>query len=389
MSLFIIAGAGIAGPIAALRLAQDGHRCILFERASKPHTMGGAVNVAPNGMRLLSRLGLRPEIEKQGRRVESIEFRDETGSFVGQFPSTSRDGFVSVRIMRSALQELLLEEVKKKGMEVYFGKELESISEDNGNVTATFKDGTTKTGDYIIGADGIHSKVRKYVIDDQNARPVHTKKSVIYGILDMSELPSVDAKALHPSFGVFTRKGLFFAAFTNDARSQLYWLTMKESEEVQLRSLDEIQAKEYERYQHVFAPVPQIISAANKFFAWEIYELPELKHWYKGKVILIGDAAHAMPPTAGQGISQAIEDCFVLARVLSKGAPLLRYEELRKARIAELKGEFKMQNKDENKGPWGHWLRVWTFWFILSIVSLVKWTGLSNSFGYDVDTVEI
>ena len=153
--------------------------------------------------------------------------------------------------------------------------------------------------------------------------------------------------------------------------------------------MDEIQLKEQDRYKEAFEPVPQIIAAAKRFFVWEVYELPQIDRWYRGKVVLIGDAAHAMPPSAGQGLSQAIEDCSILAKVLSKGADLSRYEELRKARIQKMKGEFKWRNNVENRGPLGQWFIIWVFWAVFNIASWVSRIIKYDPFRYDADTVDI
>src|SRR3569833_2892293 len=111
---FIIFGAGVAGPVAALRLLQDGHRCRIYERTASPQTIGGAVNLAPNGMRLIARLGVADEVRRAGCDVPQMSVLDETGARLGDFPTTSRDGFVGIRIMRSVLQMVLLAEVRAR-----------------------------------------------------------------------------------------------------------------------------------------------------------------------------------------------------------------------------------------------------------------------------------
>jgi 2-polyprenyl-6-methoxyphenol hydroxylase-like FAD-dependent oxidoreductase len=156
---------------------------------------------------------------------------------------------------------------------------------------------------------------------------------------------------------------------------------------------EEIRSQEQERYKDVFAPVPQIIEATNNFFAWDIYELPPLGRWSRGSVVLIGDAAHALPPNKGQGVSQAIEDVFVLARVVEQGRVLERYAEIRKPRVEKLREEFVMQRKEEERGPWAQWFRMWAFWGFLKVTSWWRWVSgwdpFAVGFGYDPDEVEI
>lgn len=386
MPKFLIIGAGVAGPIVALRLAQDGHECTIFERAAKPHTIGGAVNIAPNGMRLFDRLGLRAEIEQRGCIVESFEIKEEKDGVLGHFWMKSKDGFVSVRIMRSTLQAILLEECGRKGVKVLLEKALESVEDGDGKVTGRFADGARVVGDFLIGADGIHSKTRQYVVGKE-VKAVQTGSSIVYGILPTKDLPGVDFTTLHPTFGIMARTGFFAGTFTDNERSQVYWISQvaKPAEKVDTTELRE---QEQERYKHLFEPVPEIIGATKNFFAWDIYELPPLPRWSKNRIVLIGDAAHAMPPNQGQGVSQAIEDVFVLARVISKGADLSRYYEIRSKQVEKLRESFHMKEKENERGPWAQWFTVWGFWAILwaaNIWSVVGW----DRFGYDVDTIKI
>jgi len=387
---FLIIGGGVAGPIAALRLVEDGHKCTIFERASKPHTIGGAVNLAPNGMRLFNSLGLRSEIEEKGCFVESFEMKEEKGGVIGYLSNSSKDGFVSVRIMRPALQQIFLEACRKKGVEVYFDKALESVEEDEGvvgKVTARFTDGTTAVGDYLIGADGIRSKVREYVMDGK-IKPVYTGTSIVYGILPTADLPHVDFTTMHASIAIVTRRGLFATAFTNNEHSQLYWLSYRS---IPAEKVDAVETREQEleRYRDVYSPVPEIITATTTFFAWDIYELPNLPRWSKGQVVLIGDAAHAFPPNQGQGVSQAIEDVSVLARVISKGVDLSRYYEIRNPRVVKLKQAFAPQSNNEERGPLGQRLRVLIFWLFLLVLKVFSWVSPWDQFSYDVEKIKI
>src|SRR3569833_1834231 len=116
---FIIIGAGVAGPAAALRLLQDGHMCSIYERTASPQTFGGAVNLAPNGMRLIARLGVADEVRRAGCAVPQMNVLDETRARLGDFPNTNQDGFVGNKNKRTKLQRVLLAEVRARGCEVY------------------------------------------------------------------------------------------------------------------------------------------------------------------------------------------------------------------------------------------------------------------------------
>ena len=390
MRSITIIGAGIAGPVAALRLAQSGYQCTVFERASSPQTIGGAINLAPNGLRLLDRLGVLQKILRHGCKVDSFEMRNERGGILGYFPNSSTDGYVGVRIMRAELQRILLGELAQRGMQVVFQSVLESVSEQGGKVIAKFSNGTTAEADFLVGADGIHSTVRKYVLHPQEISPQYTGTALVYGILDTNNLPTEVVSSMHVMLGVFGRKGFFAAAFCDSQRSRLYWISAVEKPIAEkLDDPVQIKAQELSKFGHFYTPIPEIIVQTTEFFSWPIYELPVLDHWSRGKVVLVGDAAHAIPPDKGQGVSQAIEDIFILARIWDSGKELSRYQELRQPRVEKLRETMKLERRDRERGPWAALLRDWVFWVFLKVVNLLGSWWSDKTFGYDPDVVGI
>jgi 2-polyprenyl-6-methoxyphenol hydroxylase-like FAD-dependent oxidoreductase len=387
----IIIGAGIAGPTAALRLTNDGHKCMIFERNPEPTTMGGAVNIAPNGMRLLERLGVGDGIRKKGYAVEALEIMEERGGVIGQFENKSRDGVCGVRIMRSSLQEALLAKMKEKGVEVMFGKNLDSVegNRKNGKVKATFKDSTVVEADLLIGADGIHSAVRHYVVGD-GWKPNYTGQAVVYGMVRTDDLPRTDFSTMAPTAAVVAKRGVFFMAFADESRQMLYWAATKEKLIAEKPTdYDKIRSEEAERYKDLYNPGPDIIASTKEFFSWPGYGLPEIPQWSKGNVVLVGDAAHALRPNKGQGLSQAVQDVFVLARVIEKEAPLKRYEEIRRPLVAKLRNEVKGADMHVERGPWGQFVGVWLMRGVLKVRSVLNVFWDLNDFEYDPDTIDI
>jgi 2-polyprenyl-6-methoxyphenol hydroxylase-like FAD-dependent oxidoreductase len=390
MTRFLIIGGGIAGPVAALRLVQDGHQCTLYERSPEPRTIGGAVSVAPNGMRLLEKLELRSKIENMGCMVDNFEIKDDKGGDIGMFCMKSKDGYSSVRIMRRKLQEVLLDECEERGIEVHFGKALEHVAQDEKSITARFADGSSANGDFIIGADGIHSKTRDFVTDEP-VKAKHTGSSIVYGILPTDSLSSIDFSNLPSTMGVSAPAGFFSSMFTDNEHSQLYWVTIKAKPSAQLDT-NKTRAQELARFKDTFAPIPEVISATNEFFAWDIHELPRLSSWSKGKIVLVGDAAHALPPNQGQGVSQAIEDIFVLANVIAKNGgteDFSKYFDIRRPQVDKLRESFKGEDKQAEKGPWAHWFRVWGFWGMLKVVNLERIVPYWDRYGIDVDEIAV
>ena len=387
-----IIGAGIAGPAAALRFSQCGYHCKVYERASSAQTIGGAVNLAPNGLRLFDRLGVLQEITRQGCTVESFQMRNERGAILGYFPNSSADGYVGVRIMRATLQAILLSAAKSKGVDFNYGMTLKSVAEKDGKVIATFSNGTIADGDYLVGADGIHSTVRQYVAypKEKEICPRYTGTALVYGILDANVLPTEVVSSMHATSGVFGQKGFFASAFCDNPRTRLYWISsVTKAVAEKLDDPDEIRSQELSKFGNFYKPIPEIIQRTAEFFSWPIYELPFLEHWVKGKVVLIGDAAHALPPDKGQGVSQAIEDVFVLARVIESGAALARYEEIRQPRIEKLRDSIKNGRKERERGLWEAWFRDWIFWIFLKVLNILGNRLTRDLFGYDPDIIVI
>ncbi len=106
-------------------------------------------------------------------------------------------------------------------------------------------------------------------------------------------------------------------------------------------------------------------------------------------MILVGDAAHALPPHKGEGVSQGIEDVFVLARVLEAGVDLARYEKRRQPRVEKLREAIKRDRKERERGPWGMWLFEWSFGGFLKLANVFGSRWSNNTFGYDPDLISI
>jgi 2-polyprenyl-6-methoxyphenol hydroxylase-like FAD-dependent oxidoreductase len=166
------------------------------------------------------------DISQQGCVAPSFELRTECGALLGYFSNSSADGYSGVRIMRSELHQILLEKLRGKGVKVLFGMSLGSVREEDGKVTASFNDGTmTEEAGFLVDADGIHSKVRKYVTHPQELLPEYTGTALVYGILNTNVLPEWTVSSMHATSGDFGRKEFFASAFCDMVRTRLYWIS--------------------------------------------------------------------------------------------------------------------------------------------------------------------
>src|SRR6266480_2408655 len=165
----IIIGAGIAGPVAAVFLKGTGIGAQVFEAWPYSTGIGGGLQIAPNGMRVLAELGLADEMIRRGSIAESFDFYSQSGARLGSINRNmaQRFGQPAVNMCRATLNEAIIDKAWRENVELAFEKRLVRI-EDRADqlVIAHFADGTSAEGDFLIGADGVHSAVRAHVIPD-------------------------------------------------------------------------------------------------------------------------------------------------------------------------------------------------------------------------------
>ncbi|KAF8251383.1 FAD/NAD(P)-binding domain-containing protein, partial [Wilcoxina mikolae CBS 423.85] len=231
----LIIGSGIAGPLTALSLHTHNISPKIFESRATPSTIGGAINLTPNAVRILSSHNLLQPLLPHACPVKSLEiFSANTGKRIGTVPfgDVEKYGFDSLRVLRSELQKVLLAALEEKGIQVRYAKKLIGVREEGEKVTAVFEDGTEESGDILIGADGIHSAVRRSYIDP-DAKAVYSGVSSAYGVVDFSALGVGRREDLHFSAtGLSTsRKGSFLLSFCDAARTRVFWAVVMGIEE--------------------------------------------------------------------------------------------------------------------------------------------------------------
>ncbi|MQA16609.1 MAG: FAD-binding monooxygenase [Pseudonocardiaceae bacterium] len=308
----LIIGCGIAGPVLAVALQQAGIIPVIHEARPRPDDEAGAfLNLAPNGIEALRLLGLDGTVVDAGTRTTRIEFYNHRGRRLATDPTTT------LLLKRGALTRALREAAAERGVAVESGKRLAEVTTTaQGTVAARFADGTRTEGDLLVGCDGIRSAVRGGVLPGAPA-PRST------GLVDsggFSECPG-----LAPSGGVFRMtfgRRAFFGYQVLES-GEVYWFHNSEppagAAAGELTSWDDNRWKDrlLELHQGDHEPIEEIIrSTRGPIGRWPVLDMPDLATWHDGPVGLIGDAAHAMSPSAGQGASMAMEDAVVLARLL-------------------------------------------------------------------------
>jgi len=343
-----VVGAGIGGPLVAMGLERIGVRATLVEaRPSAALAEGAFLGVAPNGMNALHALGLAEAVLAIGHPCDAFRFLNREGRCIGAIDRSedvARFGFPLTMVRRADLHVLLANEAARRGIEVRYGLRLEALSEDARSVTARFANGIAITSDMLVGCDGLGSATRSLVIPD--APP-----PTFSGLLDYGGFARVEGLPFPPGVNtmVFGARA-FFGAFTTPTGET--WWFHNGPPDVPLLEL------------HRDDPpwIAELVRATPKVLGpWRLHDLRAMPRWTAGRVALMGDAAHAMSPSAGQGASLAAEDAMVLARCLRDDLDAARamatYERLRRPRVDAIFAVAQRTSNSKAPSRLGAWFR--------------------------------
>lgn len=335
----LIIGCGVAGPVLAMFLQRAGITPIVYEGRPEPRDdTGFFLNLAPNGLDVLNTLGIEEEVRECGTPTTSRIFQNHRGQ---QLVETSEK---SILIKRGLLTKALREAAIERGVTVKFDKRLTDIENTAGHaVTAHFENGSTATGDILVGCDGIHSRTRQSAMPDA-PQPEYADMIGTGGFTHSSSVSS----SIPSSNGVFRMtfgKKEFFG-YQVVPSGEIYWFenlyqpTEPDREQLDAVPDDQWRQKLLDRHRADHDPIPSIIHSTGEMGKLPIYDMPALPTWHTGPVCLIGDATHAMLPTAGQGASMAMEDAIVLAKCLrdvsNREDAFVVFEKIRKDRVEKI-----------------------------------------------------
>ncbi|WP_027550548.1 FAD-dependent monooxygenase [Bradyrhizobium sp. Cp5.3] len=324
----LIIGAGIAGPVAAVLLRRAGIESAIYEAWPYSKGIGGGLQIAPNGMQVMDEIGLAGELISRGSVAESFDFCSQSGQRLG---SLNRDmerrfGQPAVNVCRATLNEILVDKAWCSCVSLHFEKRLIKI-EDRGDqpIIAYFADGSTAEGDFLIGADGVHSMVRRQVIPDGPA-PFDTGLIGFGGFVPRAVLDGTAVgQRVVTTFG---QSGFFGYGFCSpDPNDGAMWWSTQPAHGIDaaaFRAQDQATIKQHLRDFHRgwHDPIPAILEAAENIVVTDTLDVATLPTWSRKRSLLIGDAAHATSPHAGQGASLALEDAMRLARLMQDGQEL-------------------------------------------------------------------
>jgi len=332
-----IVGGGICGLTAAVALEQRGYSPAVYEAATEYRPVGAGLLLQTNAMLVFDRLGIADAVCDAGRRLDGGGLRSPDGSFMARFDLDSVErrefGYGFVAIHRADLQRLLLDELDT---DVRTGMDCVGVDGTEPPV-ARFEDGTTVCPDVLVGADGIHSTVREAVAPGVDPRPLD---GVAYRALVTLDLPAAYRTQGFEIWG----DGAYTGGSPVD-ENRFYWFATAPEPLTDDTAPEAVEAALRDHLTGYPAPIPAILDGLNPaaLVVTDLEDLPALPTWSRDRVVLAGDAAHAMLPFAGQGAAQAIEDGLALADAIdaheSGEGAFAAYESERKPRADRLRAE--------------------------------------------------
>jgi FAD-dependent urate hydroxylase len=333
----VIIGAGMGGLTAGLALRQAGYEIEIYDRVPALLPAGAGVSLWSNGVKVLDRLGLGREIASIGGRMERVCYRDRDGAKLTDFslqPLVEAVGERAYPVTRTDLQRILLEALGT-GV-VRLGMECVAVEQDAETATAVFANGHRATGDVVVAADGTHSALRAAVVGRVLARRyvgyVNWNGLVAVG----NGLPAADTWTTY--VGEHKR-----AALMPVGGDQFYFFFDVPLPEGATADPGGARSELARHFAGWAEPVQTLIQRLDpgRTNRIAIHDVDPLSTLVNGRVALLGDSAHSMPPDLGQGGCLAMEDAWILAQLLlttnlGVADALRRYDEARRPRTTEI-----------------------------------------------------
>jgi 2-polyprenyl-6-methoxyphenol hydroxylase-like FAD-dependent oxidoreductase len=301
----LVVGGGIGGLALCAALRNDGHEVEVYERAAALEQVGAGLSLAPNALAALDRLGVGDEVRRRGGVAGTIYVRNRDGTVLSEIDAAGREWEV-VGVHRADLQDVLL----RAAGEVRLGTDVTGFGSDGKSVAVQLANGDAREGDVLVGADGIRSTVRAQLKGDEPLR--------FAGYFGWRAAIEFDDATLRGRFsetwGPRVRVGLITLG-----AARLYWFVSERGRESDPLPPD---TSAYLRdLLHAWhEPIPAVAAAtpASALTRLPIHDRRPAKEWGRGRVTLLGDAAHPMTPNLGQGAAQALEDAVVLREALRR-----------------------------------------------------------------------
>jgi 2-polyprenyl-6-methoxyphenol hydroxylase-like FAD-dependent oxidoreductase len=383
----LIVGGGIAGPVTAMALRQMGIEARVFEaHRRRDGEVGSYFTVTPNGLDALAAVGALHCAVRTGFPTRRNIMRNSAGKALGELPlgAPLADGTPALTLKRSRLALSLLEEAETRGIPVEHGRRLVDATRVGNRIRASFDDGRMETADLLIGADGVHSLVRR-LIDPTAPRGRYVGLTNFGGVTPAREVPvELEAEAWQFWFG----RRAFFGAHPTPAGDVVWFVNAPRPEitpeERAVTTREQWQEYLADLFDEDRSPAAALIRAGRlELAADNTHDLGHVPVWHRDRMIVIGDAAHAPAPSSGQGASMALEDAVLLARFLGEtdsiDGAFGGFEASRRDRVERIVAQGARSSSSKTPGRLGSAIRD----IVLRLVFRYAVTDRSLSWMYD------
>ncbi|MFD7665427.1 FAD-dependent monooxygenase [Streptomyces sp. NPDC059788] len=313
----LISGAGIGGPALAYWLHRHGHAVTVIERAQAPRTGGYKVDVRGAAVEAAERMGVLADIRRASTDMRTGTYVNGDGRRLATLPADIFGARVDGddEIMRGDLTRILHERTRDS-VEYVFGDSIRSLADDGAGVDVTFERGAPRRFDLVVGADGLHSTVRRLAFGDESRYLRHIGAYISsFSVPDELAPPREELYYMAPGRLVCA----YSAAGGTGAKA---WLSFRSPRlDYDHRDADAQRKLLADAFEGVGWQVPRLLEASRtaEDFYFDGLHLIEMDRWSRGRVVLLGDAAHCASPASGQGTGMALVGAYVLAGELAAG----------------------------------------------------------------------
>ncbi|KAK0390997.1 hypothetical protein NLU13_0499 [Sarocladium strictum] len=370
----LICGGGCAGPALALWLARLGHQVTIVERFPALRASGAQIDLRAQGIPAAHRMGILPAVRERSVDELGLSIIDEKGrSWAKIMANTSGKGpqtpTSEYEIMRGDLVQILYEKTNDE-VEYVFGKSVDKFEQDDQKVEVYFSDGTSATYDLLVGADGLGSGIRKMLLPETSDPYFHTGFHIAYWIVPRIPSDSNLAEDYNAPGGRQIQRRSH-----SPTETQAYFILKDDAPEIRaIHRASEADQKEFwkQRFRNAGWQAERFIKGmetTSNFYSSEIAQV-RLNRWHKGRVVLLGDAAHCASPMSGMGTTGAFVGAYVLAGELSKspddiGSALENYEKTLRPFVDKIQDvNFGFRRLVMPDTAWGISVARWAMWLV-------------------------
>ncbi len=386
-STALVIGGGIAGPVAAMALARAGITATVYEAYdSTADGVGAMLSIAPNGRHALDVLDAGHILDRIGTPMIAMVLQSWTGKQLAEL--TTPPGLPDQRVVQRAdLHRALHDEAAARGIRTEHGKRLVGLTDHRNAVTATFSDGTSATADILVGADGIRSATRT-LIDPAAPGPRYG------GLMNFGAMLTDLGPSTHGNMHMVFGRRAFAGYQVYDDGTGGWFVNLPHAAPMTVTEQRAVPNGTWlARLRAAFdgdrTRVPELLARTDPdklLVVGPVEDVPTVPTWHRGRVVLVGDAAHATSPSSGQGASLAIESAVQLARCLRDLPPdraFAAYERLRRARVERIIAAAARTNSDKAAGPVARVIRD----LVLPVAmrALAKPERMAWQYGYRID----